>query len=153
MIQQARTELLAIEKKAVLDLWNNEYPASLNYKDVDAFDEFLSKMGSPRHKLLFDKQLLAGWIVTFDRDGERWFSIIVNSQLQGKGIGKRLIELFKAEEEHLCGWVVDHEDYIKLDGSPYNSPLTFYTKLGFELIEEERYKGDRLSAVKVYWEK
>lgn len=148
-----KVELTEAEKHQVLELWNKEYPASITYKDIPAFDEFLVKMGSPRHKLLIENEVLAGWIATFDRDGERWFSIIINSQLQGKGIGKRLLEMAKSEEAHLCGWVVDHQDYLKLDGTSYNSPLQFYIKLGFEVISEVRYKGDRLSAVKIYWKK
>ncbi len=105
-----QNELSEEEKALVLDLWNKEYPAPITYKDMAAFDEFLNKMGKARHKLLFDNDLLAGWVATFDREGERWFSIIVNTSMQGRGIGKKLLELVKAEENHLCGWVVDHED-------------------------------------------
>lgn len=150
---QERIELSQLEKKAVLDLWNKEYPDRLAYKNLDAFDGFLLKMGRPKHNLLLDGNKLVGWIATFDREGERWFSVIVDSSQQGKGIGKKLIELVKAEEEHLCGWVVDHEDYKKTNGEPYNSPITFYEKMGFEVVQEERYKGDRLSAAKVYWKR
>jgi GNAT superfamily N-acetyltransferase len=150
---QERTELSQLEKNAVLDLWNKEYPDRLAYKNLDAFDEFLLKIGRPKHNLLFDGNKLVAWVATFDREGERWFSVIVDSSQQGKGIGKKLIERVKEEEEHLCGWVVDHEDYQKSDGGPYISPITFYEKMGFDIITEERYKGDRLSAVKIYWKR
>ena len=144
-----KSELAHEEKEQVLSLWNKEYPVQLSYKDTDAFDEFLLKMGKPNHKLLFEGDSLVGWVVTFNRDKERWFSIIVNSNQHGKGIGKRLLENAMREEVHQCGWVVDHNDYILSDGTPYVSPLPFYIKLGFEVIIEERYKGESLSAVKI----
>ncbi len=147
------SELTQFQKKQVLDLWNKEYPIELAYKDIEAFDDFLLKMGKANHKLLLDGERIVGWLATFDRENERWFSIIVDSSQQGKGIGKKLVEMAMNEEYHLCGWVVDHEEYKRADGAPYISPITFYIKMGFEVLTEERYKGEKLDAVKIYWKK
>ena len=43
-----------------------------------------------------------------------------------------------------------YQDLIK-NGKVYKSPLVFYLKNGFEIIENERLELEKISAVKVRW--
>jgi len=89
----------------------------------------------------------------FDRDEERWFSMLLSSDTQGKGFGSRLIQEAQKTESHLNGWVVDDDQHIKNDGSPYRSPVGFYLKNGFSVKKDVRFTSPQLSAVKIIWSK
>ncbi len=134
----------------ILTLWNSSYPVGICYKDLDAFKNFLNPLSSIKHFLILsESNSIKAWIMTFDREQERWFSIIVSEAAKGQGLGKKLLSYVLQNDSPLCGWVVDHENDFKKDGTPYLSPLPFYKKLGFEVITSERYEKPGISCVKV----
>ena len=142
------------QKNAVSKLWNAEYPDGLTYKDHNEFNEFLKDLRNKHHILMNTRnQKLMGWCCIFDRDGERWFSIIVDGAFQGHGFGKRLLSLAKEHEEELNGWVVDHDNHVKVNGEVYKSPLMFYEKNGFRVLKDFRFNRSNISAVKIRWTK
>ncbi len=140
------------EKAAILILWNNEYPAQISYSGIEDFEAFLGNHENFRHFLLKDDdENIKGWLATFRRGGERWFSIIVDSRDQKKGYGTMLLNKVKESENELNGWVVDGVGNLKLDGGEYFSPIEFYKKNGFEILYGERLESENLSAVKIKW--
>ncbi len=141
------------QKLQIFRIWNNEYPAQLGYSDLEEFENYLAGLLNPIHFILRKDNKLLAWAVAFDRLGERWFAIIVDSSSQKKGLGTLFLNTLKSEEPSLCGWVTDHGRYVKSDGSPYPSPLEFYTKNGFILVTDVRFENEKLSAVKIKWDK
>ncbi|RKQ42417.1 acetyltransferase (GNAT) family protein [Roseivirga pacifica] len=139
------------QTEQVHQLWNAEFPSGLAHRDISAFQAFLAPLGNKTHYLLLDKTVILGWALTFDRDSERWFSILVNNKQHKKGLGKHLIETIKADNRSLNGWAVDHGNDIKSDGSPYSSPIGFYQKLGFDILSDVRLEKPGLSCVKIRW--
>ena len=114
------------QKEMICQLWNTEYPQNLAIT-ATAFDAFLESSASQTHFLILENERdLVGWAYTFDREGDRWFSIIISHQHQGKGLGHVLLNLIKEKENRLNGWVIDHPNDRKQNGQPYLSPLTFY---------------------------
>ena len=87
------------------------------------------------------------------RDNERWFAIILHSKFQGRGLGTKLLKFAKHQEQELNGWVIDHNRDKKKNGECYTSPLSFYLKNGFEKLPENRFKSQKISAVKIKWKK
>ena len=81
---------------------------------------------------------MLAWYVNFIRNRKKWFVILLNSNIQGKGYGTQLINLAKKEESELNGWVIEHDNDLKQNGEKYKSPLGFYLKNGFEVISEDR---------------
>jgi GNAT superfamily N-acetyltransferase len=61
----------------------------------------------------------------------RIHKIYILPQTQGKGIGKRLIEYI----EKLA--IENHSEALSLNVNRFNKALTFYQKIGFEIITEE----------------
>jgi hypothetical protein len=144
---------LSIKEKEMLRmLWNDEYPARLNYKNSEDFDFYLNELSNTKHYLLLDdSDEINGWAFTFLRDNEDWFAIILNSQIQRKGNGTLLIEELKKKNYSLNGWAVDHDNDIKKNGKEYKSPLLFYTKNDFIVYENTRIENEKISAVKISW--
>lgn len=134
----------------VLKSWNSSYPVGIYYKDLHSFKEFLNPLIKPKHyiQLSMDNDIIA-WMMTFDREQERWFSIIISEDFKGRGFGKKMIEHISKNEPPLNGWVVDHNKDIKADGSAYLSPLNFYLKLGFQVLPRQRFEKIGISCVKV----
>ena len=89
--------------------------------------------------------------MTFTRDSSRWFAMIVDSSAQGKGYGTQLLNVAKAIEPELNGWATAHNRYTKSNGEPYLSPLNFYRKNGFTILENVRFTSEKLFAVKIQW--
>ena len=115
-------------------------------------DDYLNKLKDKTHFLLLDDlQNIFGWAVLFERDKGRWFALIIDSTLQGKGYGTELLTRLKESEQILNGWVVDSNDAIKANGEFYKSPLSFYIKNGFNVYPEERFESKAMSAVKIQW--
>jgi len=142
------------QKKALFWLWNNEYPAKLCYNEITQFENYLSQLQNTNHYLIYDDfKNISAWAFTFDRENSRWFAIILDKKTQNKGIGTQLLQHLKAEEKKLYGWVIDHENDFKVDGTKYKSPLIFYTINGFEILPKQRLEFDMISAVKIKWEK
>ncbi len=135
-------------------LWNGEYPVHLNYKDVAGFEQYLDGLSQPVHLTINDKEgTVKGWLILFTREDARWFAMILDGSLQGKGIGSRLLAEAKKLETELNGWATDHGRDLRVDGSPYPSPIGFYQKNGFEVLSDIRLEKGDLSTVKIRWRK
>lgn len=149
-----RSSLSESEKLEILELWNNEYPEKLSYQSKEEFDEYLNKLTEPCHILLKDPaKKIRGWYFDFIRENERWFAIILDSGIHGKGLGTKILELAKQKESELNGWVIDHDREKRKNGKVYHSPLDFYLKNGFKMLTKSRLEMDKISAVKIKWRK
>jgi GNAT superfamily N-acetyltransferase len=145
-------ELTAEQKEIITRLWNAEYPSELKFGGVADFEAFLDKQTARRHFLLFDEdENLRGWLMTFTRDGERWFSVIIDTSEQKKGYGTALLAEVKRHEAEISGWVVPHDEYYKTSGERYLSPLEFYRKNGFAVLSDVRFDKPGFDAVKIKW--
>jgi GNAT superfamily N-acetyltransferase len=132
-------------------LWNNEYPEQLAHDSMDGFENYLNNLKNAKHIIAQnEKNKVVGWLVHFLREEQRWFAMIVDAPSHGKGIGSELLDKVKNETFVLNGWVVDHKNYKKKNNPPYISPLNFYLKNGFQVLED-RLEIDQLSAIKVRW--
>lgn len=136
-----------------LQLWNSEYPQQLAYTEVKELEGYLSKLGDLSHLLLIQQGQILGWYFNFLRNEKRWFVMLLDQKIQGKGWGTEVLKIAKENNIELNGWVIDSDNYLKQDGSSYSSPLGFYLKNGFELIPECRLENEKLSAVKIKWTK
>ncbi len=147
------SDLTTRQKESIIFLWNREFPSQLSVTK-EGFDKYLEATTSHLHFLLLDEaDEIIGWAFTFDRDAERWFSIIINSLYQGIGLGRKLLEHLKENEDRLNGWVIDHQNDLKQNGEPYEPPLAFYLKNGFTILPETRFEHEKMSAVKITWQK
>ncbi|WP_445432525.1 GNAT family N-acetyltransferase [Chryseobacterium indoltheticum] len=142
------------QKEQILQLWNNEYPEKLAYKSIDGFENYLEKLNEVNHFLLMnDDEKIQGWAITFEREGDTWFAIILSENLHGKGWGTKVLNELKQNKKALNGWVIDHSNDKKRNGSFYKSPLEFYLKNGFEVLSDTRLELEIMSAVKIKWKK
>lgn len=146
------TILNDVQKVQIIDLWNKEYPVNLKHHNLDSFNNYLQNLSGQNHILLVDgKNIVSGWYVDFFRENEKWFAMILNSNLQGKGFGTELLNKAKQKESELNGWVIDHHNDLKQNGDIYLSPLKFYEKNEFKVLQEIRLNLDTISAVKIKW--
>ena len=134
---------------AVLQLWNAEYPVTLQYNS-DGFAEYLEGLMKQKHYLLSDENGICGWAFTFSRDSEVWFAIIIDGSIHGKGYGSLLLNKLKEKEPALNGWAIDHNTAKKAGGAAYLSPLRFYLKNNFTFTNT-RLETEKLSAIKICW--
>ena len=142
------------QKQEICDLWNNEYPEKLNYRNLADFENYLTNLIIQSHIIIVDKdQNIKGWYFDFIRENEKWFAIILDSKFQGKGLGKKMLNLVKEKESEINGWVIDHSNDKKQNGEIYESPLSFYLKNGFEILVKNRLEHEKISAVKIKWKK
>lgn len=142
------------QKEQILQLWNNEYPEKLAYKSIDGFENYLEKLNEVDHFLLLnDDEKIQGWAITFERENETWFAIILSENLHGKGWGTKVLNELKRHKNELNGWIIDNNNDKKLNGSFYKSPLAFYLKNEFEVLSEIRLELEIMSAVKIKWKK
>lgn len=144
-----KTKLLtSIQQNQINKLWNAEYPIKLRnrfpllLKDVLIFNHYYVED---------ENQLIIAWAVDFEKDNETRFSIIVDSNFKGKGLGKLLIDKIKQENTKFYGWVIDHDLDLKENGEVYQSPINFYLKQGFILLAESRLDSEMIKAVKIKW--
>jgi GNAT superfamily N-acetyltransferase len=135
-----------------LELWNCEYPSAIIYHSVGQLDDYLDKLSDTHHYFLIQDEYLTGWAITFTRDDEKWFAIIVDKSVQGKGAGSFILNRLKKDHTRLNGWVINEDGYFKQDGTAYKAPLHFYLKNGFTLVEKERLDIQQMKAVKIYWQ-
>lgn len=149
MIIKETSNLTPEQEKAILTIWNKVYPSHLSYSSIDGLHNYLQQLANSTHYVAFDVQLI-GWLSVFDREGERWLVLIVDDSYHGKGIGTALLDRAKANEQVLNGWVIDHNEDQKPNGTFYTSPLSFYLKNGFEILNQRLEKG-KLSAIKIRW--
>ncbi|MCB9251316.1 MAG: GNAT family N-acetyltransferase [Flavobacteriales bacterium] len=134
------------QQDQINDLWNSEYPAQLK----DRFKILLEGVENYLHYLILDpKGIVLAWAAYFEKENEIRFSLVVAKNAQGKGLGTLLLNFLKNDLEDYSGWVVHHNNYLKLSGEPYRSPLNFYLKNGFEVEHNSESKSDLLHAVKV----
>ncbi|MGN8069577.1 N-acetyltransferase [Mucilaginibacter sp. SG564] len=137
---------------AAYQLWNDEYPGKLQHHHIADFSNYLDNLAHKTYFLLINEDgILMGWSATFLREDERWFAIILNSNVQGKKYGTSILNEIKKHENYLAGWVIDKEGELKADGKPYASPLMFYIKNGFAVHEDQRIESNKISAVKISW--
>lgn len=142
------------EKQTIFLLWNAEYADHLSHGDVGSLDAYFAKLENTTYYLLKDEEeVMLGWAITFDREDDRWFAIIISENVQGNGFGKMMMDRLKYDEVVLNGWVTDHNEDVRSDGRPYLSPLDFYVKNGFEVLGDARFEKGRLKAVKIRWER
>ena len=147
-------KLSQTDKKEILNLWNNEYPAKLNYQTQSEFEAYLENLSEQSHIIMKDEDLnIKGWYFDFIREHQRWFAIILDSKFHGKGLGTKLLNLGKEKESELNAWVIDKQNNIKRNGALYASPLNFYLKNGFKQLDNERLELPNISAVKIRWKK
>lgn len=133
------------QTKKIDQLWNEVYPIKLKNR----FKLLLKGIEEYNHHVLLNESNdVVGWAVAFLRDDEIWFSILISTKNQNKGYGKMLIDSLKRNSKNLCGWVIDHNNDLKQDGSIYCTPIQFYLKNGFT-VTEERIETDIISAVKI----
>lgn len=146
--------LTASQKKEILSLWNNEYPVNLKHSSFASFENYLQNLKDQSHIILLNEsQEIKGWYFDFIRENERWFAIILDKSVQGKGFGKMLLNLAKEKEAKLNGWVIDHDTDLKENGENYISPMGFYLKNGFSVETDNRLELNHISAVKICWTK
>ena len=141
------------QKETIRRLWNEEYPKKLNHAESSDFEAYLEKLSHPYHILLIENNSIKGWYFDFIRENEKWFAMIIDGKEHGKGYGTLLLNLAKEKEPELNGWVIDHNEEIKHDGTVYQSPLEFYRKNGFIVKPQIRLELNTLSAVKMKWTK
>jgi len=147
-------QLNLVQKEQVLQLWNNEYPEKLAYKNMAGFESYLENLNEVKHFLLANNdEKIQGWAITFKRENETWFAIILSENLHGKGWGTKVLNELKQNKKALNGWVIDHSDDKKRNGSFYKSPLEFYLKNGFEVLSDTKLELEIMSAVKIKWKK
>ena len=138
--------------KELFQLWNNVYPQQLEYKEIGQLEMYIQSLENSYHLLLcHGADTVIGWAFSFDREGERWFAILLQKLAQRKGYGRELLNHLKNHDAALNGWMIDHDRYITADGKSYMSPLDFYKKCGFEILSDQRLELDIISAVKIRW--
>ncbi|MGB0430912.1 MAG: GNAT family N-acetyltransferase [Bacteroidia bacterium] len=148
-----RTKLNKLEKQQLLELWNTEYPSVIAHSTTESFELYLEKLESPCHHFVIDNNNVLGWFCEFNRNGEPNFAMIMAKISQKKGIGTQLISEAKMRNSQLNGWVVLNSGYLKSDGSPYLSPVGFYKKNGFEILNDQVWETETLKTVKIRWQK
>ncbi len=145
-------ELTNEQREIICKLWNNEYPKKLAHENIMRFDEYLNSLTDTEHYLLFDESgKLNGWGIKFIRDNETWFAIIIDSKVHGKGLGTLLLDKLKKANKELNGWVIDHEKDVKQNGEQYRSPIEFYKKNEFIILEDSRIENEKIAAIKIHW--
>jgi GNAT superfamily N-acetyltransferase len=141
------------EKEQIVGLWNTEYPKALSLARVSEFDEYLEKLSDKHYLLVTEQDRILGWLIYFIRDGERCFAMLLNSGVQGKGVGSALLKKAKEYNSALIGWVIDTNEHVKIDGSHYKSPIAFYEKAGFETLRDIVTKKNGINGIQVRWKR
>src|SRR6187431_2191678 len=142
------------QKESLFELWNAEYPKKVGHKELFEFENYLDGLLHLKHYFVVDDlNKLIGWGFTFFRESENWFGIIIDSKNTGKRFGTILLDELKRNSSILNGWVIDHQNDIKRNKEFYLSPLEFYIKNGFIVEENTRMENDKISAVKIRWER
>lgn len=145
-------ELTEEQKLRVTELWNGEYPKVLSLESVKAFDVYMQDLTGKAHIVIQDAAgKIQGWLICFNRDNERCFAMIMDPSLQGKGWGSKLLYTAKEYNSELVGWVIDNDTGLKENGEYYKSPIEFYRKNGFTILDDEKFTKNGIRGIKVKW--
>jgi GNAT superfamily N-acetyltransferase len=140
------------QKLEIVDLWNCEYPKLLNLGGLPEFDIYLDTLSDKHHILLCDEDdSVKGWLIYFLRDDERCFAMLLDSGVQGQGMGSEFLRMAKERNSELNGWVIAHDTELKKNGEFYISPIEFYRKNGFEIRRDIQLKKENINGIKVIW--
>ncbi|WP_264566043.1 GNAT family N-acetyltransferase [Flavobacterium sp. N3904] len=150
-----QTTILSLkQKQSLFELWNSEYPKKIGYNELSEFEDYLDGLLEIKHYLLMnDQNTILGWAFTFVREEEDWFGIIIDSNIHGRGFGTLLLNELKKHKSILNGWATNHQNDFKQNNEPYLSPIEFYSKNGFIVNENIRMENEKISAVKIRWER
>jgi GNAT superfamily N-acetyltransferase len=141
------------DQSKIYHIWNVVYPTQVAFIKKNDFEAYLEKAGYKTHYIIRGNNYsVSGWLMTFNRDDERYFVLLVNENMQGNGIGTALINEMKKIENKIAGWIVESDSYFKSDGSLYHSPMSFYKNLGFTMTNEINNKND-FSTTKIIWKR
>ena len=66
-------------------------------------------------------------------------------------MGGLLIDQLKEENKEFYGWVIDHNDDLISNGEKYLTPMPFYLKHGFEILNDIRIDNEMIKAVLIKW--
>lgn len=135
----------------LLKLWNENYPQQLAFDHLENFETYLTSLGEVEHLCCYEGPLLIAWAFKFWREKSKWFALIVRKDYHLRGVGSLLLNELKRDEISLRGWVVEHDHYKMQNGSPYRSPLAFYSKHHFTIQHTRRLETPALSAVEIVW--
>lgn len=140
------------QKLDIVELWNNEYPKGLSFSELTEFDQYLDDLSDKNHILLCEESgRVKGWLIYFVRDNEQCFAMLMDSSLQGQGIGSKILSLAKERNSELNGWVIDTNKEPKQNGKNYKSPIGFYRKNDFEIRMDIQLKKKNINGIKVIW--
>ena len=118
------TTLNQIHKDYIFKIWNNEYPINLAFESLQDTENYLNSLIEAKHFFAVDENnQMRAWAVIFERDYEKWFAIIVDSELHQIGLGRKILNRLKTFSTELNGWVIDHEKDTKANGEPYRCLL------------------------------
>jgi GNAT superfamily N-acetyltransferase len=149
------TEIKSLNEKQkleIIELWNNEYPKELSHSSPIEFDQYLDTLSNKNHILLSEENgTVKGWLIYFVRDNEQCFAMLLDSSLQGQGLGSKFLNLAKERNSELNGWVIDNDSEPKQNGDSYTSPVGFYRKNGFEIRTVIQLKKKNIKGIKVIW--
>lgn len=144
-----KTKIISqLQTEQINALWDIEFPEKLNgrypllLEEATSFDHYIIED---------DAQKIIAWAVIFEKDQQIRFSLIVAANQQQKGLGGLLIERLKSDNQEFYGWVIDHNDDLKTNGEHYLSPLPFYLKHGFEILNDQRIDSPMIKAVLIKW--
>jgi GNAT superfamily N-acetyltransferase len=139
---------------AAYHIWQAEYPGIIKYNNISSFSDFLSNLQETEYYLAINKVgHLSGLAYVFTRDAEKWFAIMLYSSYQSKGIGTKLLNCIKHNYSAINGWVVAQNDLKKNNGELYKSPLLFYIKNNFTILENQTTIKNGMHLHKINWTK
>jgi len=142
------------QKKSVVALWNQEYPKKLGLPTIGDFENYLKGHKDKNHIILMDEHgALKGWLLYFVRDGDRCFAMLLDASLQGQGWGSKFLDLAKQRNDELNGWVIPNNNETKSNGANYRSPVGFYLRNDFEVLNDEELEKNGITGIKVRWKK
>lgn len=140
------------QKLEIIELWNNEYPKELSHPGLTEFDQYLLTLSEKNHILLSNENgTVKGRLIYFIRDNEQCFAMLLDSSLQGRGWGSKLLNLAKERNSELNGWVIGNNTEPKQNGENYKSPIEFYRKNNFEIRTDIQLKKKNINGIKVIW--
>lgn len=145
---EEKTRISTSEKDFIQRIWNSEFPAVSKLDENKEHDFYLKKTTDHRYYFLKVNGELAGWGFKFKRYSGTWFVLAIERQHQGKGLGSKLFNEIKKNENEINCWAIDENIYTKADGSLYCSPKDFLKANGMTPLENIRGHDGKLSAIK-----